>query len=94
MARFHLSSILALCLVLLCTIYWLQRPATSYYDDSIRTQLAPKDDDIMRQADGGGSKIRFVKSHSGESSQKTRSGLSLLEPRQRVSPLQVSQTNN
>lgn len=64
MARFHFSSLLAVCFVLLCTIYWLQRPVASYYDDSIRTNLAPKDDEIMLQADGGGSKTRFVKSHS------------------------------
>ena len=66
MARFRLSTTLAIAIILICTIYWLQHTEVQLEDAGAYAPgyYKPRDDAIMKEADGGGSKTRFVKSHS------------------------------
>lgn len=63
MVRPQPSNLFVAGIILLCTIYWLYKlsAASDTYTD---TQYLPDEDKRMLQADHGGSRVRFVHSHS------------------------------
>lgn len=64
MAKFRFATVLAILLTTICTIYYLSLDSTSTDKDDGYTAAWTRQDGQMLQGDTGGSKVRYIVSHS------------------------------